>query len=742
MATLYVNPATGSDSADGSESTPFKTITKAFDSAGSGDQIQLKPGTYNTGSGETFPLKAPSGVKIIGDEANKGKDILIEGNGLFNTRFGGGQNVTLILAKDTELKGVTMTNRERRGTGAWIESGSPVVANCTFFECNREGVNVTGEATPEIKDNNFIGSGIEGQGISITRDAKGNIQGNTCIKMGNGIAVDGNAAPRLVDNRTSENIFGIVVSGDARPILRKNRIENNERFGLSVSGKGLPDLGTAGDPGENALRNNGEFDLQNFTSVQLISVGNVLVASKASGPVSIQDAIADVPGGGDDTVVGGGGDDTVVGGGGDDTVVGGGGGDDTVVGGGGDDTVVGGGGDDTLPGGDKKLTDIAGHWAEDFIEGLYSEGYISGFGDGSFKPDQTMTRAEYAALLVNAFNPSAEREAKDFTDVASSYWAYDKIKQAYRGGFLSGYPGGTFKPTDKVQRAQIIVSLVNGLDLTAASPNALQAYDDSGSIPTYAIEAVKTATKKEIIVNHSNLRQLNPTRNATRAEVAAMVYQALVDANKVGLIANQYIVKFEDDGIPTFADIQNHWAKEFIQGLLAEGIISGVDNTNFKPNDKINRAQYAALISKAFNPSAIREAKDFKDVGDGSWAKDAIQKAYRGGFLSGYTNGNFGQGDNVKRADVIVSLVNGLGLKESDPNALDLYDDKGDIPSYATDQVITATKKLIVVNSPDQRKLNPVREATRGEVAAMVYQAMLDQGTLTAAVNSEYIVVG
>ncbi|NEO81923.1 S-layer homology domain-containing protein, partial [Moorena sp. SIO4G3] len=117
-------------------------------------------------------------------------------------------------------------------------------------------------------------------------------------------------------------------------------------------------------------------------------------------------------------------------------------------------------------------------------------------------------------------------------------------------------------------------------------------------------------------------------------------------------------------------------------------------------------------------------------------------KAYRGGFLSGYANGNFGQADNVKRADVIVSLVNGLGLKESDPNALDLYDDKGDIPSYATDQVITATKKLIVVNSPDQRKLNPVGEATRGEVAAMVYQALLDQGTLTAAVNSEYIVVG
>ena len=702
MATLYVNPATGNDSADGSESTPFKTITKAFQSAGSGDEIKLKPGNYNTSSGETFPLKDPTGVKIIGDEANKGKDILIEGNGNYNSRFLPGQNVTLILAKDTELRGVTMTNRERRGTGAWIESGSPIVANCTFKECNREGVYVTGEATPEVKDNNFIGSGIEGQGISITKDAKGQIQGNTCKKVGNGISVNGDAAPRLVENQTSENLTGIEVGGNARPILRGNRMENNQDYGLSFSSNGLPDLGTEGDPGGNVLRNNGQFDLKNFTSVELISVGNDLIASKASGPVKI----------------------------------------DGVIAGGGGGTPGGGGGTPGGGGGTKKLSDIAGHWAEDFIEVLYSEEYISGFPDGSFKPDDTMTRAEYAALLVNAFDPQPEREAKDFTDVDSKYWAYKKITQAYRGGFLSGFPGGTFKPTDKVQRAQIIVSLVNGLDLTASSPNALQAYDDSGSIPTYAIDAVKTATKKEIIVNHSNLRQLNPTRNATRAEVAAMVYQALVDDKKVSAINNKYIVKFTDDGIPTFADIQDHWAKDFIEELLKKGIVAGVDNSNFKPDDKIKRSQYAALISKAFDPPAIRPGKEFKDVGDGSWAKDAIQKAYRGGFLSGYTDGNFGQGDNVKRADVIVSLVNGLDLKESDPNALDLYDDKDKIPNYAKEQVITATKKKIVVNSPELRKLNPVREATRGEVAAMVYQALLDKGTLTAAVESEFIVVG
>jgi hypothetical protein len=57
----------------------------------------------------------------------------------------------------------------------------------------------------------------------------------------------------------------------------------------------------------------------------------------------------------------------------------------------------------------KSLSDIKGHWAESFIQALFDKELISGFSDGTFKPDAKMTRAEYAALLVKAFNPTAKR---------------------------------------------------------------------------------------------------------------------------------------------------------------------------------------------------------------------------------------------------------------------------------------------------------------------------------------------
>jgi hypothetical protein len=173
---------------------------------------------------------------------------------------------------------------------------------------------------------------------------------------------------------------------------------------------------------------------------------------------------------------------------------------------------------------------------------LSTKGFISGFKDGTFKPDAKMSRAEYAALLVKAFNPAPKRPAKSFTDIAANYWAKDVIQQAYRGQFLSGLPDGSFRPTENVQRVQVLVSLVSGLGLGSSDTAVLTAYDDRNTIPDYAKDEVATATKKKMVVNHPQLKQLKPTNDATRAEVAAMVYQALADAQQVSAINSPYIV--------------------------------------------------------------------------------------------------------------------------------------------------------------------------------------------------------
>jgi parallel beta-helix repeat protein len=698
--TLYVNPATGNDSAAGDQSAPFKTLSKALQQAQADTTIQLAAGTYNATSGEIFPLQVPSGVKLVGNEGNKGDGIVIEGNGEYVSPTLAQQNITLLLEDTTEVRGVTVTNKATRGTGIWIESTDPTIANCTFTECNREGVLATGTAKPNVVDNDFIDNG--GNGISFIKNAQGEIKNNTCKKAGYGISVEDNAAPRIVDNLITENRFGVGISVDSKPILRNNTIEDNEEYGIAVTGNAEPDLGKSqDDPGNNIFRNNGQFAILNSSKNTLVSWGNQLTSNQVSGSVQIEGSISD---GGDDDDGDGGDDD-----------------------------------DGGQP--PDSFADIQNHWAKPFIQGLLDKGLISGFSDGTFKPDEKMTRAQYAALLVKAFNPSAKRDGINFTDVADDFWAKDVIQQAYRGEFLSGFPDNSFKPNDNVQRAQVIVSLVNGLGLSASDGTVLSTYSDRAAIPDYAKDEVNTATKKEIVVSYPDTKQLDPTQDATRAEVAAMVYQALVDRNQVSEVNSDYIVSASpDDNQPkTFPDIQNHWAKPFIEGLLDKGLISGFGDGTFKPNEKMTRAQYAALLVKAFDPEPKREAKNFLDVSDKSWAKDVIQKAYRGGFLSGYPGDMFRQGDNVERVQVLVSLVNGLELSESDDNALDFYEDSDEIPEYGKEEVATATKKQIVVNHPDVKKLDPTQAATRGEVAAMVYQALVD-GNKVSAIDSDYIV--
>ncbi|MGB5959248.1 MAG: S-layer homology domain-containing protein [Coleofasciculaceae cyanobacterium] len=720
--TLYINPTTGSDSASGTQTAPFKTITNALKQAQADTTIQLSPGTYSSSSGEVFPLQVPSRVKILGNEANKGNGILIQGSGSFSSPTEALQNITFLLNNNAaELRGVTVTNLGSRGTGAWLESSNATVANCTFTKCKREGIFATGTANPSILNNTCIEN--DGNGISIARNSTGIVQGNICTKAGSGISIDGNATPRVINNQIRENRDGMIISVNAQPILRNNLIENNTSSGISVTGKAFPDLGSTSDPGGNTIRNNGQFDLANFTNplLVLISVGNALIPSKVKGQVKIDGSIDP----GDNTPPGGGGVDP---------------GDNTPPGGGGVDPDGGNvdPGNNTPP----TLSDIKGHWAETFIQNLFDKRLISGFSDGTFKPDAKMNRAQYAALLIKAFNPAPKRNGLPFNDVADNFWAKDVIQQAYRSQFISGFPNNIFRPNDNVQRVQVLVSLVSGLTLGSSDLANLLTYDDRSQIPDYAKDKIATATARGFVVNYPKLRQLNPNQDATRAEVTAMVYQALVDAKQVSAINSPYIVSANTGGnTPTlaFTDISGHWAAEFINALAQQGLISGFSDGTFKPDQLINRGQYAALLVKALNPTPKRDAIQFSDVTANFWAKDVIGQAYRSQFITGYPDNTFRPNANMQRVQVVVSLVSGLGLSSSDMGVLSIYDDRNTIPDYARDEVATATTKKIVVTYPNLKQFNPNRDATRAEVVAMIYQALVNAKQVSA-INSPYIV--
>lgn len=190
-----------------------------------------------------------------------------------------------------------------------------------------------------------------------------------------------------------------------------------------------------------------------------------------------------------------------------------------------------------------RFTDVpSGYWAERFIAELASRDIIAGFPDGSFQPNAPVTRAQYAAMVRKAFNQPDVRGAVSFIDVASDYWATPAINEAYSMGFLSGYPGNVFRPSENIPRAQVLVSLANGMNYTANSVNSVQYYSDASAIPDYAINSIAAATERRIAVNYPSVQRLQPNQTATRADVAAFIYQALASQGQVAAVSSPYIV--------------------------------------------------------------------------------------------------------------------------------------------------------------------------------------------------------
>lgn len=198
------------------------------------------------------------------------------------------------------------------------------------------------------------------------------------------------------------------------------------------------------------------------------------------------------------------------------------------------------------------------YWASPFVAELARRDIIAGFPDGTFKPEQPVTRAQFAAIVRQAFQKSPERSAIQFTDVPANYWAASAIQEAYTEGFLAGYPGNRFEPNQNIPREQVLVSLASGLDYAAtgeATTVLNQYYSDANAISGYARSPIAAASERRIVVNYPNVRFLNPSQTATRADVAAFIYQALANSGQVTAINSPYVVGAQQPTTPAVVTI-------------------------------------------------------------------------------------------------------------------------------------------------------------------------------------------
>lgn len=190
------------------------------------------------------------------------------------------------------------------------------------------------------------------------------------------------------------------------------------------------------------------------------------------------------------------------------------------------------------------FTDVeSSYWANPYVQSLTQKNVISGFPDGTFRPDAQMTRAQFASVLAGAFLRNDVRAPITFSDVPADHWAAEVISQAYSKGWLSGYPDGTFGLDQPITRLEVLVSLTNGLGLATDGQTAalLETFEDSGEIPDWAADAIAIAADQQLAVNYPNVRQLDPLKNASRAEIAAITHQALVSAGQATAINSPYV---------------------------------------------------------------------------------------------------------------------------------------------------------------------------------------------------------
>ncbi|MBD1914549.1 MULTISPECIES: S-layer homology domain-containing protein [Cyanophyceae] len=699
--TLDVDPNRGIDEPSGRPHLPYKTLTIALGAAQSNTLIKLAPGTYSAATGERFPITLPDGVMIAGQESNQGQGIAIAGGG----PGPGATSVGLILQGQSQLRGVTVQNPQ--GIGILIDADAPLVRACRLSQC-KVGLQVAGASRPLVAKTGVTDCGD--RGLSFVDQARGEVQDCTVERCGTGIYLGQNAAPLIRGCQCSNSQVGVQIAGAASPVLRQNRLVQNQTAGLVVQDTGRPDLGQPDDPAGNILRYNRQSDLRNDTQPGLTLVGNDviptglvgtvnLVASQWPDPAAVPPVLLDRP------------------------------------------TVSPAPPAPTPPTPSDKspapvvpvpsrFADLGSHWATPYIEALADRGLVKGYGNGTYRPQETINRGQFAALVAASYsNFDPVRGAVTFVDVPPTHWAANAIDQAQRKGFLGGYPDQTFRPNQGMVRVQAIVAVATGLKLLPAPASGLGVYRDRAQIPSYAIDALASATRAGLVINHPDPELLRPLETMTRAEVAVLIYQGLVAQSKAPPLTTVAIPPAAM-AQGSFPDIQTHWALDFIQGLLNLGLVQGDQAGRFNPAQPMSRAQFAALMSRAFAPAPRRPAQLFRDVPSGHWAAGAIQTAYRGGFLSGFPDQTFGPENSLLRAQVWVSLISGLALLPNQPGNLRLlerYRDRATIPDYAVNAIAKATQLGLVVNVPDIAQLNPNRVASRADVCAAVYQALVLQ---------------
>lgn len=122
-----------------------------------------------------------------------------------------------------------------------------------------------------------------------------------------------------------------------------------------------------------------------------------------------------------------------------------------------------------------------------------------------------------------------------FQDIPIDYPRKEAIDKSVQRGFMTGYPSNKFSPNQPIPRYQLQISLAKGLKLPAptGANETLGKYPDVQQMPDYARDKMAAAIDSGLVIKDTTPNLLKPAQNATRADAAALIYEALVKEDKI-----------------------------------------------------------------------------------------------------------------------------------------------------------------------------------------------------------------
>jgi hypothetical protein len=158
---------------------------------------------------------------------------------------------------------------------------------------------------------------------------------------------------------------------------------------------------------------------------------------------------------------------------------------------------------------------------------------VGGLPDGSFQPNKPVTRVEFAEMIRRAFEQPPTKSPLAFKDIGTDYWGKAAIEQATATGFMTGFPNQSFQPNQLIPKLQLQIALATGLGLKPKGDpvQTLSQFSDSQAVPKWAVPKLAAAVDAGIVP--LNATRLQPNQPATRADAATMIYQALLHQGKV-----------------------------------------------------------------------------------------------------------------------------------------------------------------------------------------------------------------